>query len=534
MENPPPRAPKKVGFIDIGTNSIRLALVQIDPNGAYRTLSEQKETVRLGEGEFKNHMLQKDSMKRAIMVCKQFAEMARNNQAKEIVAVATSATREAKNQAQFIDALKKHAGLSVKTISGVEEARLIYLGISDGFDLKTNNALMIDIGGGSTELIVGNHEEYLHLDSMKLGAIRVSSMFFSPEDSGRVSDEKYQLIQRYVENTAIRSIQRVIPYHYDIAIGSSGTIQTLADVIYQHYHQRSYQKGDFVRTEELNAVIDMLRGMTNSEREALPGLVSKRADIIIGGAAILQTVLTSLEIKGFYVTDRTLRDGMLIDHLKRSEHAALFKSHSVRQRSVNQLAKKFRVDEVHSTHVQELALQLFDSTKKIKLHKLKKNYRELLAFASTLHDIGIFLSYSDHHKHSYYLIRNADLVGFNQNEIKIMAAIAFFHRKKFPKKSRTQLRELGKRDTEAVKVCATLIRIAEALDRSHQHVVSKAKFSRDELGNIYLDIYTNSDYQLELWRLNSHNPMFIKVFKQSFEVRIFDENGQPQPITMMT
>ena len=146
---------KNVGFIDIGTNSIRLALIQIAPNGAYTVLSEQKETVRLGEGEFDNNTLTKAAIKRAVMVCQQFAEMARGNSTEEIIAVATSATREAKNKADFISALKRKADLNVKTISGVEEARLIFLGISDGFDFKGKAALMIDIGGGSTELIVG-------------------------------------------------------------------------------------------------------------------------------------------------------------------------------------------------------------------------------------------------------------------------------------------------------------------------------------------------------------------------------------------
>lgn len=517
---------KNVGFIDIGTNSIRLALVQIAPNGAYTIISDQKETVRLGEGVFDDNYLTRDAIARSVLVCSQFAEMARNNSAEQIIAVATAATREAKNRSVFINALKESAQLDVKPISGIEEARLIYLGVADGFDMQEKTALMIDIGGGSTELIVGDQKEYYHLDSMKLGAIRITSKFFSPNDSGPISKEKFLQIKKFVQNTAIRPIQRTKEYHFDITIGSSGTIENLLNIASYLIFNKSYSNGDTIQTKDLLFTIEHLCSLSLEERANIQGISNRRADIIIGGAAVLLTILEELNIPGLYSTQRTLRDGMLVDYLTRTEHAPLFEMSSVQHRSVIQLAKKCGVDEPHSHHVKKLALDLFDSARKLKLHNLSDHYKQLLGYAAILHDVGIFLSYSDHHKHSYYLVKNADLVGFNQNEISIIAAATYFHRNKFPKNSRPQLSGLSKKEKWAVKILSTIIRVAEALDRSHQAVIHTAFFSPMENGKIYLNLYADNDCQLELWRLNNHN----KVFKNKFVVRVFDENKNLVPI----
>ena len=516
---------KNVGFIDIGTNSIRLALVQIAPNGAYTILSEQKETVRLGEGEFRDNTLHPEAISRAVAVCQQFATMARNNNAQEIVVVATSATREAKNKKSFIETLNTVAQLDVKIISGIEEARLIYLGIADGVDLKTQTALMVDIGGGSTELIVADHNEYFHLDSMKLGAIRVSSKFFPEANPDPVSPKKYEKIKKYIRDVAIRPLQRVQEYSFDCIIGSSGTIDSLARFAAYLSRGRALDTGEIVSTEEIHTAIQHLCSLTLEQRSNLPGLNPRRSDIIIGGAAIIETILEETNSNGLHLTDRTLRDGLLVDYLIRSGHSSIYEEKSVRYRSVYQLARKCNIDEPHAAQVQKLSLALYDSSKNIGLHQLGPYFRELLAFASILHDIGIFLSYSDHHKHSYYLIQNSDLAGFNQNEIQIMAAVAFFHRKKFPKSSKPQLHGLTNNEKNAVRIISTLIRLSEALDRSHQNVITNARFTQGPKNLIYLDLYSETDCKLELWSLTKHEQFFWKAFKKKLVTRIFNLNG---------
>src|SRR6266436_863595 len=213
-----------VGFIDLGTNSVRLLLVRINANHSYTVLSEQKETVRLGEGEIRRNTLQPEAMRRAGLVCARFAEIARSRGAAEVLTVATSATREAENRAAFLRHLRRLARVDVRVISGKEEARLIYLGVSSGANIGGRQTLFIDVGGGSTEVIIGDQQQYRFLDSLKLGAIRLSGMYFRPGDSGPVSPSRYARIQRYIRTRSVRTLERLRQFTIELAIGSSGTV----------------------------------------------------------------------------------------------------------------------------------------------------------------------------------------------------------------------------------------------------------------------------------------------------------------------
>ena len=510
--------PKVVAFIDIGTNSIRLLLVRINPNHSYTTLSEQKETIRLGEGEFADGYLRPEAMQRAVMVCKQFAEMARSNNAEEISAVATAATREARNKRDFLRLLRSETQLDVRTVSGVEEARLIYLGVSSGIHLEEKSALFIDIGGGSTELIVGDQHSYHYLDSLKLGAVRLTALFFTPDETGPVDASRYALIQQYVRNTAIRSIQRLQDQSFKTAYGSSGTIENLADIAVQMFEKRPRTREDVLRFDQLVAVVEQLRSLPLAERARLPGINARRADIIIAGAAILQTTMEALKIEAMHVTDRTLRDGLLVDYLQRSGYE-IVQEGSVRRRSVLQLGRKCNFDEPHARKVTELVLSLFDSARETGLHSLGRNKRELLEYAAMLHDVGIFLSYSNHEAHSYYLINNADLLGFDQTEVDAMAAVSYFHRKRYPSKKHAQVAALDGRIMQAVRVMAILLRIAESLDRGHKGAITEARFRPGKKGQAILEVHCERDCQLELWGVQNHEKVFKKAFKRELMVK---------------
>ncbi len=271
-----------VAFVDIGTNSIRMLLVRINLNQSFTILNAEKEIVRLGEGEFVDQHLRAEAMQRAAVVCGTFSEMAQAYGAQEIIAIATSATREAENKKEFLRLLAEKAGIEVRTISGMEEARLIYLGLSSGVHLSEQQAVFIDIGGGSTEVIVGDQVQYHYLDSLKLGAIRLSTLFFLPEETGPVPDERFALIQQYVRNAAIRTLQRVRQYRLDLAVGSSGTIENLADIAAFHFYGRHREPDDVLQYAHLEEVVRMLRGLPLEERRKVPGMSPARADIIIG------------------------------------------------------------------------------------------------------------------------------------------------------------------------------------------------------------------------------------------------------------
>ncbi|HUL38769.1 MAG TPA: Ppx/GppA family phosphatase, partial [Methanomassiliicoccales archaeon] len=248
---------KVVSFIDIGTNSIRTAVIRLNPNYSYSILSRQKQVVRLGESEFLEHMLIPAAIERCVVVCKRFVEMGRAFGAEEFVTVATSATREARNQGELLERLRKEVGIEARVISGKEEARLIYLGVSTAFHLEDRYGVFIDIGGGSTEVSVGNQSEFVYLDSLKLGAIRLSELFISEEETGPVYPEKYAQMKKSVRSEIVRTVQKVKRYKLDLAVGTSGTIINLGEVAMRNLNG-AMGKNDTLTMSRLKKTIDLL------------------------------------------------------------------------------------------------------------------------------------------------------------------------------------------------------------------------------------------------------------------------------------
>jgi exopolyphosphatase/guanosine-5'-triphosphate,3'-diphosphate pyrophosphatase len=506
---------RTVAFIDIGTNSIRLLLARFHPNSTHTILSVQKETVRLGEHEFPDDMLRPAAMERALQVCKQFSSMARANDADEIVAVATSATREARNKDEFIKMLRKQARLTVHTISGLEEARLIYLGVSNAYDLKGKSALFIDIGGGSTELIVGDQQNYKWLDSLKLGAIRLGSLLFAKNETKPIKPKQYRVVRQYVLNTAIRSLQKLNTQKFETAIGSSGTIENLANIAAHMDYGRPRRKEDVLTLEQVNRVIKTLCALPLKERAKLPGVNARRADIIIPGAAILQTVMKEAGVNELQITDLGMQHGLLVDYMLKHGYMQRVEADSFRLENVKRFARKMQADMPHAEKVSQLSLSIFDSGKRAGFHKIDPRYRELLEYAAILHDIGIFLSYSSHEAHSYYLIRNAGLEGFDQEETQIMASLAFFHRKRYPQTKHTEFEALDAESRKVIRQLAIILRLAESLDRSHVGVVTQAALRRRG-EEALLEVSCSHNCDLELWGLNAHEKAFEKAFGVAF------------------
>jgi len=509
-----------VAFIDIGTNSIRLMLVRLAANHSYRVISLQKEVVRLGEDEFGERLLREAAMERALLVCSSFAGLSRSNGAAEIVAVATSATREARNQDAFVARLRDEAGLDVHVVSGREEARLIYLGVQSRVDLGDRTAFCIDIGGGSTELIVGDVRRHLFLDSLPLGAVRLAGDRSLPAVDGRLSSDDYQTLQRAVRLSSIHAISAISAFDIDVAYGTSGTVRNLAAVSARVLHGRDPANDETVTYDDLRKVVKLLRGMTLEERRQVPGLNPDRADIVLAGAAVIETIMADLGLPAVTaLTDCGLREGMLMDYLMRTAHPGVLPELGVRERSVLQLLRACDADERHARHVSRLALELFDSGRAAGLHKLGDHERELLDHAAMLHDIGTFVSYAGHHLHSAYLIANADLLGFDQREIGIMAATALFHRKA-PSQRLPAFDHLERDDRKAVRVLSNLLRLAERLDRSHGAVVRRAELVAGEPHEVVLRLQTRGNAQLELWGLENRRAQLEKAFGRTLRIEV--------------
>ncbi|MCY2967512.1 MAG: Ppx/GppA phosphatase family protein, partial [Planctomycetota bacterium] len=385
--------------------------------------------------------------------------------------------------------------------------------------LGTKQTLFIDIGGGSTETIVGDQTQYKFLDSLKLGAIRLTSMFFRKDDSGPVSPVKYGRIQRYVRTRSVRTLQRLRQLPIEQAIASSGTACNLAEISLRMTLKRGLQRGDVVTRAQLREAVQLLCSLPLEKRREVPGINPERADIIVAGAAVLETLLEELNIPEVIISERGLREGLPIDYLSRFDDAHLFQSTSFRERSVFELGRRCNFDEPHARQVAKLAWQLFDSAKEAGLHNLGDWERELLEHASLLHDVGTFVSYGNHRAHSHYLIRNADLLGFDQTELAIIAATALFHHKAFPRPRHPEFAELDKRSRDIVKVLCTFLRIAESLDRSHLQSVADANLRVIDRKTALLELTPARDCHLELWEVKNHAKSFEKAFDHSLHIR---------------
>lgn len=508
-----------VAFIDVGTNAARLLVVRINPNFSYTIVSQEKEVVRLGEEEFKDNMLKPEAMERAIFVCGKFVELAKTYGATEITAVGTSAIREARNQEDFLQKLFRETGLSVKVISGLEEARLICLGVSSGINIGEQKAVFVDLGGGSTEICIGNQFECFYTNSLRLGAIRLTSRFIGEGWTGPLDTEIYEQMKNYACNRIGVVKAKVKENGVRIAWGSSGTIINLAEISNKLFKRNDNgHSGLTLSRKNLKKLAPILCSLSLEERRKMPAINPERADIIIAGAAIMEAVMEELGLEEINVSHRELRDGMLVDYLSRFEGFRELQKTPMRARSVLHLGRSCSFDEKHSETVAALSLQLFDSAKHIGLHSLGQNERELLRYASILHDVGDFLSFNDHHLHSHYIICNAELLGFDTREIQIMANIARFHRKKLPSKKALKAAGMEENTKECVAILSTFLRFAEKLDRSHSGLVKKAEFVKVNRDQVALEFYSDSDCSFEEWSVIQNKQAFFEAFDKQLNV----------------
>jgi exopolyphosphatase/guanosine-5'-triphosphate,3'-diphosphate pyrophosphatase len=498
-------------FIDVGTNSIRLLVVRINANRSFNILRQEKEVVRLGEGEFKDNMLIPNAIERAVIVCSKFTELSRNFHADDIVAVATSAAREARNQQELLDRMRSEAFLDLSVISGTEEARLIYLGVSSGLHIGDKKALFIDIGGGSCEVMIGDQNQFYYLDSLKLGAIRMTTLFVPEGHTGPITDSMYGRMCKYVKNAIIRTKKEVCENEIAVVVASSGTAINLAQIAARMFDINA-ERPLLIRRSQLKKLSTYLRSLNLEKRKQVPGINPERADIIIGGAATLETLMDELGLSEILVSERGLRDGLLVEYMVKIGLISDSGTVNVRERNILQLARSCDLNEDHARIVQRLALSLFDSAQMAKMHSMGDWERELLSYAAFLHDIGDFISYNNHHLHSYYIISNSELLGFDQREIAIMANIARFHRKKVPNRNDPEMRGLDRHTHEMIAMLSALLRIAESLDRSHVGLIEDAGFIRADWDRAVLCIRSKKECQLECWAVEADGKAFQKAY----------------------
>lgn len=491
--------PETLAAVDVGTNSLHLVVAKTTEGDRFEVISREKEMVRLGSGSTDMKQLAPDAIDRAVAALGRFRRIA-DSQGAPMRAVATSAVREADNRDVLVRRARDEAGVEIEVVSGVEEARLIHLGVLQALEVFDDRVLLCDIGGGSTELLIGQRGEVLASTSLKLGAVRLTDRFFAGDS---LHPSAVDSCRRHVQAT-LSSFDRAVRRHgFDVAIGSSGTIEQvlrLARGLAGEDPLRTLNGAALTRkavAQVVDAVIEARHRGTTAE---LPDLDPKRSDIVLAGVLVLEGVVKQFGIKTLVLSEYALREGVFLDTIARHRGGSLPHLRDVARRSVVDLLRACDEDPDHSEHVARLALELFDATADI--HRFGADARALLEAGALLANVGLVISHSKHHKHSYYLIRNSDrLVGFTDGEIELVAQIARYHRKSAPKATHPEWAALDPADQEVVRVAAGVLRVAIGLDRSHRQLVRSldVRTTPDDVVIEPRPIEPDADLALELY-----------------------------------
>jgi exopolyphosphatase/guanosine-5'-triphosphate,3'-diphosphate pyrophosphatase len=486
----------RIAAIDCGTNSIHMIVVRIRPDLSFEVIDREKEMVRLGSGGLDGKALTEESMAAALQAFSRFRRLAESHQVEEILAAATSAVREAENGGEFLAAVDRETGIKPQVISGTEEARLIHLAAVYGVDVAGVSAVVVDIGGGSVEITHGEGPALRTAKSFKLGAIRLTERFVHTDPlSGR--DERKMV--RHIDREVAKHLNEIRSAGFDRVIGTSGTILSLGTVAAADRRRVTDEIRNLrVSAKQIHRLRKDVTELSIAGRMKLPGLDPRRADLIVAGGVLLDTILRHLNAGEITLCDFALREGLVLDYIQRNRrHIAQAGQYpDVRRRSVIELAERCSYWPEHAQQVARLALSVFDQTRGV--HALTDREREWLEFAALLHDIGTHISYPRHHKHSYYLIKNGDLRGFEPDEAEVIALVARYHRKAPPKKSHQPFADLRSKTRETVRTLSAMLRLAENLDRSHAQTVAGVEMH--DRGSEYLvKLRTAGDSELELW-----------------------------------
>jgi exopolyphosphatase/guanosine-5'-triphosphate,3'-diphosphate pyrophosphatase len=491
----------RIAAIDIGTNSIHMIVVQVRPDLSFEVIDREKDMVRLGAGGLDGRSLTPTAVSAALQTLSKFKRIAESHKVDEIVAAATSATREADNGGDFIGEVERQTGIRIRVISGPEEARLIHLAAGYGVDIGATTAVVVDIGGGSVEITLGTAKNMAVGRSFKVGVIRLTERFVKSDPLS--SGDERRLI-KHLNREMGSYIDQLVKRGFDRVIGTSGTILSLGLMV----AAANGEVPEDLRNLRLSAKgLHRLRkhlGQADlEERLATPGMDPRRADLSVAGSVLFDTIIRRLDADSFTLCDLALREGLVLDYIHRNSARIrkIERYPDVRKRSIVELGERCGYWPDHAQQVARLALNIFDQTRSV--HGLGDREREWLEYGAMLHDVGVHISYERHHRHSYYLIKNGDLRGFDPRETEVMALIARYHRQATPKKSHEGYGDLPGSLRRTVKALSAMVRLAEGLDRSHSQILSGVDlYPRTD--DYVARLRAKGDAELELWAANRH------------------------------
>lgn len=517
-----------LGAIDVGTNSIHLIVVELDPRfGTSRTILKAREMVRLGGGDAlaRGH-LSKKAVQRGVTAIAKFAAAARAAGANDIRAVATSAVREASNREEFLAAVRATCGVVVDVLDDVEEARLIHLGVSRGYPLGDRVACIFDIGGGSTEFVVGDADRAFYLHSVRAGSLRLYDEYLRDDSAGSLG---YRALEKYVRATIAPVAAQLADYRFDTLIGTSGTVLGLAalDVAETGIAtQRSH--GYVLRLDRVRALQKTMIKLGPIERRKMPGMNPRRSDIIVAGTAVVIAVMEALGRDELVVSDRALREGIVVDFLERNIAIArtLGNEQTRRFDAALGLARRFGQLDAHQYHVGALALQIFDGLSE--LHRFEPADRDALFAAAIVHDVGRAIAMSAHHKHGAYVVRNAGLAGWRPEEVELIAALVRYHRKSQPKPTHVEWANASPALRRKIEGLGGILRVADGLDRRRLSAVSALNLSVTAT-TVDLVLETTQDARSEIDGARFKGDLFERTFGRTLAFTTVERDGYATP-----
>jgi exopolyphosphatase/guanosine-5'-triphosphate,3'-diphosphate pyrophosphatase len=517
----------RLAAIDIGTNSVHMIVVRVRPDLSFEVIDREKEMVRLGAGGLDGRALTPEAMHAALQVLSKFRQLAESHGVEETVAVATSAVREAENGGEFLHAIEEQTGIRARVISGTEEARLIHLAAAYGTSAPSEVSLAVDIGGGSVEITRGLGPNIEVGRSFKLGVIRLTERFVK---SDPISPRDERRLVRHIESEFHRYLGQLAKSGFDRVVGTSGTVLSLGAIVAAEEGRGAGAalRNRRVSAKQLRRVRKTLTALDLEERLRVPGLDPRRADLAVAGAILLDTIVRRLGASALTLCDLSLREGLVLDYIARhrKEIAHADRYPDVRRRSVIGLAERCNYRPEHAQQVGRLSSALFDHTRGV--HGMTDREREWLEYAALLHDIGVHISYDRHHKHSYYLIRNGDLRGFEPDEVEAIALIAQYHRRGAPNRRHENFGALRRRRRRVVRALAAMLRLAENLDRSHSQPIGGIEL-HDRGEDMLLQLWTSGDAELELWAAHRQAAPFERVIGKPLRVEVSRQTHVEQP-----
>lgn len=506
-----PSFPLRVGCVDSGTNAIRFLVAEFTDSTEYETLAYERVPVRLGHQVFLTGRLASRTMDSAVEAFRSFRSQLDEFELDAFRAVATSAVREAKNGKDLIQRVGEETGIELRAISGSEEARLVHLAVASRVDLAGGQWILTDLGGGSVEVSLVDDMGMLWSESHTMGSVRLlEELSEAQAEVGGFG----KLLSDYVSTLRIPAPAQYWSPSGFVATG--GNIDALAKLASAPTDGVGVAT---LSTSDLARVIDLLSRLSYRERIEQLNLREDRADVILPAAMVYHHLARLAKVEEILVPGVGVKEGILLDLV---DDLIAHPGHEIRQeeqltKAAISLGRRFMFDEAHGVQVAQLALSLFDQLQEV--HGLGKAERRLLLAASILHDIGTFISHKKHHKHSLYLISRSELPGLSPTEMLMVANIARYHRKNIPRQRHHDFMRLSEEDRETTTRLAALLRVADAMDRSHiQQVDEVDVVLRD--GELRLRLRGEGDFLLEKWAMGRKSNLFEKVFHRSVVLEI--------------